>query len=180
MEIPDVTMPEGTEWQFTDLDPISANFGINRLASDGYISGVGSNLFGSGEEFTRSQLAVVLSRSEIGASFQAPNIGYQAFTDTAVGTYQNNWAAVALNENLMVGYGGGLFGADDPVTTEQILAVCAKVAEKAPQDVGEKWSDKYFELAEKELGIHIEKALAEMELDRDTALQILAACLYTE
>jgi len=180
MEIPDVTMPEGTDWQFTDLDQISANFGINRLASDGYISGVGNNLFGSGEEFTRSQLAVVLSRSENGASFQAPNIDYPAFTDTAVGTYQNNWAAVALNENLMVGYGGGLFGADDPVTTEQILAVCAKVAEKAPQDVGDKWSDKYFELAEKELGIHIEKALAEMELDRDTALQILAACLYSE
>ena len=180
MEIPEVTMPEGTDWEFSDLEEIPANFGINRMASDGYISGVGNGLFGSGEEFTRSQLAVVLSRSQLGADFQATSIDYRAFQDTTVGTYQNNWAAVALNENLMVGYGDGKFGADDPVTTEQILAVCSKVADKAPADVGEKWSDKYFELAERELGIHVEKALAEMELDRDTALQILAACLYSE
>jgi hypothetical protein len=180
MEIPEVTMPEGTDWEFSDLDEIPANFGINRLASDGYISGVGNGLFGAGEEFTRSQLSVVLSRSQLGADFQAPRIGYQAFADTAVGTYQNNWAAVVLDENLMIGYGGGRFGADDPVTTEQILAVCAKVAEKTPAEGGDRWSDKYFELAEKELGINIEKKLAEMELDRETAMQILAACLYSD
>ncbi len=180
MEIPEVTMPEGTDWEFSDLEEIPSNFGINRLASDGYISGVGNGLFGTGEEFTRGQLAVVLSRSQLGAGFQAPSIGYQAFGDTVVGTYQNNWAAVALNENLMVGYGGGIFGADDPVTTEQILAVCAKVAEKTATEGGERWSDKYFELAERELGIHIEKKLAEMELDRETAMQILAACLYSD
>jgi len=180
MEIPDVTMPEGTDWEFTDLSEVPENFGINRMASDGYISGVGNGQFGSGEEFTRAQLSVVLSRSQLGADFQAANIDHQAFADTTVGTYQNNWAAVALNENLMVGYGNGVFGTEDPVTTEQILAVCAKVADKIPAEGGEKWSDKYFELAEKEFGIHVEKALAEMELDRDTALQILAACLYTE
>lgn len=180
MEIPEITMPEGTDWEFTDLEEVPANFGINRMASEGYISGVGNGLFGSGDQITRSQLAVVLSRSQLGADFQAPNVEYQAFADTFTGTYQNNWAAVALDENLMVGYGNGLFGSEDPVTTEQILAVCAKVADKVPAEGGEKWSDKYFELAEKELGIHVEKALAEMELDRDTAMQILAACLYTE
>ncbi|OGO16674.1 MAG: hypothetical protein A2Z14_01035 [Chloroflexi bacterium RBG_16_48_8] len=180
MEIPDVTMPEGTDWEFSDLEEVSENFGINRLASDGYISGVGNGLFRGSEQITRSQLAVVLSRSQLGADFQAANIDHQAFADTAVGTYQNNWAALALQENLMVGYGNGIFGAEDPVTMEQILAVCAKVAEKIPVEGGEKWSDKYFELAEKELGIHIEKALAEMELDRETALQILASCLYSE
>jgi hypothetical protein len=180
MEIPEVTMPEGTDWEFSDLEKIPMNFGINRMASDGYISGVGNDLFGTGEEFTRGQLAVVLSRSQLGADFQAASIDYPSFTDTSVGTYQNNWAAVALQENLMVGYGDGRFGSDDPVTTEQILAVCAKVAEKTATEGGERWSDKYFELAERELGIHIEKTLAEMELDRETALQILAACLYSE
>jgi hypothetical protein len=180
MEIPEVTMPEGTDWQFLDLEENPMNFGINRMASDGYISGVGNGLFGTGEEFTRGQLAVVLSRSQLGADFQAASIDYPSFTDTSVGTYQNNWAAVALQENLMVGYGDGRFGADDLVTTEQILAVCVKVAEKTATESGERWSDKYFELAERELGIHVENALAEMELDRDTALQILAACLYSE
>jgi len=180
IEIPEVSMPEGTDWEFSDLEEVSENFGINRLASDGYISGVGNGRFGTGEEFTRSQLAVVLSRSQLGADFQATSIDHQAFADTAVGTYQNNWASVALQENLMVGYGNGKFGANEPVTTEQILAVCAKVADKIPAEGGDRWSDKYFNLAEKELGIHIEKALAEMELDREMALQILAACLYSE
>ena len=83
------------------------------------MSGTGNNQFAPESSLTRAQLAMVLYRIE-----GTPAVtGTDAFTDTSDGAWYSSAVLWASQQGLVSGYGGGLFGPDDPVSREQMTAI---------------------------------------------------------
>lgn len=85
----------------------------------GLMSGIGNNQFAPESSLTRAQLAAVLYR--IAGSPAAT--GTDSFTDTVDGAWYSSAVLWASRQGLVSGYGGGLFGPNDPVTREQMTAI---------------------------------------------------------
>lgn len=85
----------------------------------GLMSGIGNNQFAPESSLTRAQLAAVLYR--IAGS---PAVtGTDSFTDTVDGAWYSSAVLWASRQGLVSGYGGGLFGPNDPMTREQMTAI---------------------------------------------------------
>lgn len=83
------------------------------------MAGIGNGLFAPENSLTRAQLATVLYRIE-----GTPAVtGTDAFTDTPDGAWYNDAVLWASQQELIGGYGGGLFGPNDPVTREQMTTI---------------------------------------------------------
>ena len=68
---------------------------------------------------SRAMLAEVLWRLKGSPAVSAP----LSFSDTSAGAWYADAAAWSAEADVLVGYGNGLFGPDDPVTREQMAAV---------------------------------------------------------
>ncbi len=83
------------------------------------MAGTGNDQFAPESDLTRAQLATVLYRIE-----GAPTVtGTDAFTDTPDGAWYGDAVLWASQQELIDGYGGGLFGPNDPVTREQMTTI---------------------------------------------------------
>lgn len=92
---------------------------VKTLGENGIMNGTGEGLFSPGDMFTRAQLATVLYRME-----GEPQVtGEDAFTDTKSGEWYSDAVLWASQNNVVNGYGGGVFGTNDPVTQEQLVAM---------------------------------------------------------
>lgn len=88
------------------------------------MAGIGSGQFAPENDLTRAQLATVLYRIE-----GAPAVtGTDAFTDTPDGAWYSDAVLWASQQELVSGYGGGLFGPDDPVSREQMTTILWRYA----------------------------------------------------
>ncbi len=88
------------------------------------MAGTGNNQFTPESNLTRAQLATVLYRIE-----GTPAVtGTDAFTDTPDGVWYGDAVLWASQQELIGGYGGGLFGPNDPVTREQMTAILWRYA----------------------------------------------------
>ena len=86
---------------------------------NGIMNGTAETMFSPDETLTRAMLATVLYRAE-----GEPAVSTSpSFTDTQAGTWYSNAVVWADANSLMQGYGGGLFGTNDPVTREQLAAI---------------------------------------------------------
>ncbi len=83
------------------------------------MAGTGNNQFAPESNLTRAQLATVLYRIEGTPAV----VGTDAFTDTPDGAWYGDAVLWASQQELIGGYGGGLFGPDDPVTREQMTTI---------------------------------------------------------
>lgn len=83
------------------------------------MAGTGGNQFAPENNLTRAQLATVLYRIEGSPAVS----GTDSFTDTVPGAYYSSAVLWASRQELMGGYGSGLFGPNDPVTREQMTAI---------------------------------------------------------
>ena len=89
------------------------------------MAGIGNDLFAPESNLTRAQLAAVLYRIE-----GTPAVsGTDAFTDTPDGAWYSDAVLWASQQNLVGGYGGGIFGPDDPVSREQMTAILWRYAD---------------------------------------------------
>jgi len=83
------------------------------------MAGTGNDQFAPESNLTRAQLATVLYRIE-----GTPAVtGTDAFTDTPDGAWYGDAVLWASQRELISGYGGGLFGPNDPVTREQMTTI---------------------------------------------------------
>ncbi len=83
------------------------------------MNGIGNNRFDPESNLTRAQLATVLYRIE-----DTPAVtGTDAFTDTPDGAWYGDAVLWASQQELVNGYGGGLFGPNDPVSREQMTTI---------------------------------------------------------
>lgn len=83
------------------------------------MAGTGNNQFAPENSLTRAQLATVLYRIEGSPAVS----GTDSFTDTVPGAYYSSAILWASRQELMGGYGNGLFGPNNPVTREQMTAI---------------------------------------------------------
>lgn len=101
------------------------------------MDGTGNNRFAPESSLTRAQLATVLYRIE-----GTPAVtGTDAFTDTADGAWYNDAVLWASQQNLISGYGGGLFGPNDPVSREQMAAIFCRYAGSPAADGAGDYTD---------------------------------------
>ena len=88
------------------------------------MAGIGNNQFAPESNLTRAQLATVLYRME-----GTPAVtGTDAFTDTPDGAWYSDAVLWASQQELVSGYGGGLFGPNDPVSREQMTTILWRYA----------------------------------------------------
>jgi len=88
------------------------------------MAGTSATTFAPESSLTRAQLATVLYRIE-----GTPAVtGTDAFIDTVDGAWYSDAVVWASQKEVMGGYGGGLFGPNDPVTREQMTAILWRYA----------------------------------------------------
>lgn len=90
----------------------------------GLMAGTSATTFAPESNLTRAQLATVLYRIE----GEPAVTGTDAFTDTPDGAWYSDAVLWASQKEVMSGYGGGLFGPNDPVTREQMTAILWRYA----------------------------------------------------
>lgn len=84
----------------------------------GLMQGTGANQFSPNGTVTRGMLAAVLHRLA-----GTPTAAASSFTDVPADSWYAGAVDWASENGYMTGYGGGLFGPEDPVTREQAAAV---------------------------------------------------------
>lgn len=87
---------------------------------------------------TRGAVAEALYRSQ-----GSPNAGGAAFPDISANSQYAKAAAWMAENGIMSGYTDGRFGADDPVTREQMATVFWRYAGSPPAAVGEDFADEH-------------------------------------
>ena len=123
---------------FTDVD---ANAWYADAAvycrDNGLMSGTSGTTFSPDTAMTRSMLATVLYRLA-----GSPAVtGSDTFTDTADGAWYSDAVLWASQEGIISGYGNGLFGANDPVTREQIATILWRYSGSPATGAGAAFAD---------------------------------------
>jgi len=99
----------------------------------GILNGVGDDRFDPEGTLTRAMVVTALYR----AAGEPPVSGEPAFTDTRAGTWYADGVAWATAAGIVQGYGSGLFGTDDPVSTEQLEVILGRYMGGGPAWTGD-------------------------------------------
>ena len=139
------TMPSGrvtVEASFAEIAPEPLPFGdvddgdwfagaVRFVYESGMMNGVSETSFAPHATTSRSMIVTILYRLE-----GEPVVDYATdFTDVAGDAYYAEAVRWAASEGIVGGYGGGLFGADDAVTREQLAAILYRYAVYKGYDV---------------------------------------------
>ena len=139
------TMPAGrvtVEASFAEIAPEPLPFGdvddgdwfadaVRFVYENGMMNGVSETDFAPHAATSRSMIVTILYRLE-----GEPVVDYaMGFTDVAGDAYYAEAVRWAASEGIVGGYGGGLFGADDAVTREQLAAILYRYAVYKGYDV---------------------------------------------
>ena len=122
---------------YSDVDAGSWYADAVEYARDsGLMSGTTATTFEPSGATTRAMLAQTLYR----AAGSPAVAGSDAFTDTQDGAWYADAVLWAAQAGIISGYGGGLFGAEDPVSREQIAAILWRYA-GSPEAQSEDFAD---------------------------------------
>ncbi len=139
------TMPSGrvtVEASFAEIAPEPLPFGdvddgdwfadaVRFVYESGMMNGVSKTDFAPHATTSRSMIVTILYRLE-----GEPVVDYAMdFTDVAGDAYYAEAVRWAASEGIVGGYGGGLFGADDAVTREQLAVILYRYAVYKGYDV---------------------------------------------
>ena len=121
--------PKDAVYQFTS-NPVSFRDIANHWAEDSIVfcasrkifKGVGDDCFAPSATMNRAMFATVLYRL---AGSPAVS-GADGFRDVADGTWYTDAVLWGQSTGIITGYGGGLFGPDDPVTREQMCVLIVR------------------------------------------------------
>ena len=97
---------------------------VQYVNDNGIMSGTGNNEFSPQENTSRAALAAVLYRAEGSPAVDVQN----EFVDVDSDAWYTDAVSWASTEGIISGYGNGLFGINDPVTSEQIAAILWRYA----------------------------------------------------
>lgn len=110
---------------FTDADKIDNKEAVAITTGLGIFDGRDDGSFGAKDVVTRAEAAVVIAKILHGADVDPSNfVGTTKFTD--VPAWAEGWVNLAASLNIIVGYGDGKFGPNDPVTTVQFTTMLLK------------------------------------------------------
>jgi hypothetical protein len=181
-ELPELPeLPDGFQMPvFSDVSENGETFNaIQRLYHEGFVAGKGDGSFGASDLFTRGEAAVVISRIGSGVDV-IPDDVESRFTDD--GGWVEKWAGHADKFGFMNGYLDETFQPNEAMTLAEVLVIGIRGAEGmgfTPPDVPESsaWFEKWFVYAEG-LGIDLDSSLADLEITRELAMQIIADLKY--
>ncbi len=123
---------------FSDVDADSWYADAALYCRDnGLMSGTSDTTFSPDTPMTRAMLAAVLYRLEGSPAVS----GSDAFTDTAEGAWYADAVLWASQNGIVSGYGGGLFGTDDPITREQLATILWRCSGSPSADAGNDFAD---------------------------------------
>ncbi|MDR0813700.1 MAG: S-layer homology domain-containing protein [Oscillospiraceae bacterium] len=127
--------PEGnTPWTnpFADVQAKDWFAGaVEYVSKNGLMAGVSTTEFAPGAPMTRAMLATVLYR----IAGQPRVSGASTFSDVAAEQWYTNAVIWANAEGIVAGYGDGIFGTNDNITREQIVAILYRYAKLKGYDV---------------------------------------------
>lgn len=104
---------------------------VEYVNKHGLMAGTSATLFSPDLTTSRGMIAAILYRQE-----GEPTIsGANPFTDVAEGKYYHDAIIWAEQNGIVGGYGGGLYGPDDPITREQLAAILWRYAKYKGYDV---------------------------------------------
>ena len=110
---------------------------VEYVRDNGLMSGTSDNQFSPGGTMTRAMLAQTLYR----AAGSPAVSGSDAFTDTQANAWYADAVLWATQEGIISGYGGGLFGTNDPVSREQIAVILWRDAGSPAAQAGTPFAD---------------------------------------
>ena len=102
---------------FTDVDESSwYGQGVRYAYENGLMRGISGTTFGPNVTMSRAMIATILWRMA-----GSPVVNYAMdFADVTQGQWYTEAIRWAASEGIMVGYGNGAFGTNDPITLEQL------------------------------------------------------------
>lgn len=116
---------------FTDVaEGIWYEDAVRYVYTNKLMTGTGSDTFGPDLATSRGMIVTILYRMA-----GSPAVGACGFTDVAAGQYYTDAIAWAAENGVVSGYGGGLFGPDDPITREQMTLILQGYARLVGRDV---------------------------------------------
>lgn len=110
---------------------------VDYCREQGLMEGTGGGMFEPERTMTRAMLATVLYR----AAGAPAMTGSGPFADTTPGSWYDAAVTWASRQKLVEGYGGGIFGPDDPVTREQVTTILWRYAGSPAADPGDGFAD---------------------------------------
>lgn len=100
---------------------------------NGLMSGTAATTFGPNVGTTRGMIATILWRLA-----GSPNGGANPFADVSSSDYYAEAVAWAAGEGIVGGYGNGVFGANDPITREQMALMMYRYAQYAGYETSQR------------------------------------------
>jgi hypothetical protein len=122
--------------QLNDIQGHWAESVINKLVQKGAISGYPDGSFKPDKEITRAEFATVLV-----SSLKLPIVTDKVFDDTK-DHWAKNFIATAAANGIVHGYDESTFGADDPITREQMAAMVINALKLDPATGGKVFADR--------------------------------------
>ncbi len=111
--------------------------GVEYVRQNGLMNGVSEKLFSPNEQMSRAMTATVLHRL---AASPAPAAAAD-FSDVPEGQWYSQAIAWAAEQQIVSGYGDGLFGVNDPITRQQLAAILHRYARQINRADLEKTAD---------------------------------------
>ena len=99
----------------------------------GLMYGTGGDTFSPDATLTRATVATILYRAAGGPAVS----GDPAFDDTPTGQWYSSAVTWVIAQELIVGYGNGLFGTNDPITREQLDVILRRSQGESPVFTGD-------------------------------------------
>ena len=124
--------PDGTGDRFSDIADVPwAKEAIETYAEKGYISGSGNSLFEPMRNITRAEFLKVL----LNAFHLEAEPGEIAFSDVKAGDWYYGVVSAGCALGIVNGMGDGSFGANEPVTRQDMSVMAAKAAQAAGMEL---------------------------------------------
>ena len=122
-------VPEVLPWTnpFTDVSEEDWFYdAVAYVCENGLFNGTSPTTFGPGESMTRGMFVTVLGRY---AKIDSSSYTGSQFNDVTVGSWCAPYIEWAVGNGIAAGYGNGSFGANDPISREQMAAMLARYIE---------------------------------------------------
>jgi len=104
---------------------------VEYVAQNNMMSGTAANIFSPNQTTTRGMIVTILHRME-----GEPTTTGTTFSDVAKGQWYTNAVAWASANDIVTGYGGGIFGPNDAITREQMAAILYRYAQHKGYETG--------------------------------------------
>lgn len=117
--IPGTAFAAGGNLPFTDVNTTDWCYdAVQYVYEKGMMNGTSTTTFSPDSTTTRGMIVTILHRME-----GTPAATGTAFTDVPAGQWYSDAVSWASANGIVGGYGNGLFGSNDPITREQMVAI---------------------------------------------------------